>query len=609
MHDLPLMNLIAAASPTTAAASSSAHDLPLINLIAVAFVAAWVLGIVTQKLKLSPIVGYLLAGVAIGPYTPGFTGDAKLAHQLSELGVILLMFGVGLHFHLEDLLSVRKVAVPGAIGQSLTATVCGVVVALAFGLDYKSGIVLGIALAVASTVVLIRVLTDNKQLDTSAGTVAVGWLIVEDILTVIVIVLIPALGSSGAGDGAGHAARSLWVALPLALVKLAVLVGLILYVGGKVVPWIMVQVAKLRSRELFTLTTLVMAISVAAASAYFFDVSMALGAFLGGMVVGRSPVSEQAGADVLPLRDAFAVLFFSSVGMLFDYHVIVQHPGLMLAALGIVLVAKPLAALVIIAIIGYPVRTGLVVALGLAQVGEFSFILSELGRQNKLLDDVGHNVLVGTAIVSITLNPILFRQYGTIERFLQKLPKLWKFLNRMDENRQTTMNTQTEELLQKEDTSLAVIIGYGPVGRAVDHALRERGIETVVVDMNVDTIERLHKDGRNAIYGDAFNVEVIALALPRATHLIITLPHSQNRTPLIVSSKLINPETKIFVRARYIGEREELLQVGADAACFEEAEAAVALTRLLMADIGANADDVGREVGKISRETSAVLPA
>ena len=606
MHDLPLMNLIAAASPTTAAAPA-AHDLPLINLIAVAFVAAWVLGIVTQKLKLSPIVGYLLAGVAIGPYTPGFVGDANLAHQLAELGVILLMFGVGLHFHLEDLLAVRKVAVPGAIGQSLTATVCGVVVAMAFGLDLKSGIVLGIALAVASTVVLIRVLTDNKQLDTPAGTVAVGWLIVEDILTVIVIVLIPALGNGGGDDG--HAARSLWVALPLALLKLAVLVGLVLYVGGKVVPWIMVQVAKLRSRELFTLTTLVMAISIAAASAYFFDVSMALGAFLGGMVVGRSPVSEQAGADALPLRDAFAVLFFSSVGMLFDYHVIVDHPGLMLAALGIVLVAKPLAALVIIATIGYPVRTGLVVALGLAQVGEFSFILSELGRKNGLLDDVGHNVLVGTAIVSITLNPLLFRQFRLVERFLRKLPKLWAYLNRMDETRQTKMNDQTEALLQKEDTNLAVIIGYGPVGRAVDHALRERGIETVVVDMNVDTVARLHKDGRSAIYGDAFNVEVIAQALPRATHLIVTLPHSQNRTPLIVSSKLINPATKIFVRARYIGEREELMQVGADAACYEEAEAAVALTRLLMADIGANADDVGREVGKISRETSAVLPA
>ena len=585
-----------------------AHDLPLINLIAVAFVAAWVLGIVTQKLRLSPIVGYLLAGVVIGPYTPGFVGDASLAGQLAELGVILLMFGVGLHFHLEDLLAVRKVAVPGAIGQSLTATLCGLVVALAFGLSFKSGLVLGIALAVASTVVLIRVLTDNKQFDTPAGTVAVGWLIVEDILTVVVIVLIPAIGTGAAGDD--HApVRSLWVALPLALAKLAVLVGLVLYGGGKIVPWTMVQVAKLRSRELFTLTTLVMAISVAAASAKFFGVSPALGAFLGGMVVGRSPVSEQAGADALPLRDAFAVLFFSSVGMLFDYHVIVQHPGLMLAALGIVLVVKPLAALVIIAAIGYPVRTGLVVALGLAQVGEFSFILAELGHANGLIGDVEKNVIVGSAIVSITLNPILFRQFRLVERFLQRLPKLWKYLNRMDEHRQVRMNDQTEALLQKENTSLAVIVGYGPVGRAVDHALRERGIETVVVDMNVDTIARLHRDGRSAIYGDAFNVEVIAQALPRASHLVVTLPHSQNRTPLIVSAKLINPATKIFVRARYIGERGELMQVGADAACYEEAEAAVALTRLLMADIGANADDVGREVGKISRETSAVLPA
>ncbi|MDB5328787.1 MAG: ybaL 1, partial [Phycisphaerales bacterium] len=268
------------------------HDLPLINIIAVAFVAAWVLGLVTQKLRLSPIVGYLLAGVAIGPHTPGFIGDPTLAHQLAEIGVILLMFGVGLHFHLDDLLAVRKVAVPGAIGQSLVATVLGILLALAVGMSFKTGFVLGVALAVASTVVLIRVLTDNKVLDTTAGHVAVGWLIVEDILTVVVLVLIPALGDGG-GDPA-HPPQVLWIALPLALVKLAILVTLLLWGGGKLIPWVMVQVAKLRSRELFTLTVLVMAISIAAGSAFFFGVSMALGAFLAGLVVGRSSVSQQA---------------------------------------------------------------------------------------------------------------------------------------------------------------------------------------------------------------------------------------------------------------------------------------------------------------------------
>src|SRR5688500_900917 len=374
------------------------HDLPLITTIAAAFTAAWVLGILTQKLRLSPIVGYLLAGIVIGPHTPGYVGDAKIASQLAEVGVILLMFGVGLHFHLKDLLAVRTVAVPGALGQSLVATLLGLAVAASFGWPVRSGLVLGMAMAVASTVVLMRVLMDNRMLDTTHGHVAVGWLIVEDVLTVIVLVLIPALGTSqGAAAGGGHAAESpasLWVTLPIALLKLAALVAILLVAGSKVIPWVMVRVARLRSRELFTLTVLVMAIAVAAASQYVFGASMALGAFLAGMVVGQSPVSQQAAADALPLRDAFAVLFFASVGMLFDPAFLLREPGLVMAALGIVMIGKPLAALVIVALIGYPARTGLTVALGLAQIGEFSFILSELGRQHGLVNEAGHNVLV-----------------------------------------------------------------------------------------------------------------------------------------------------------------------------------------------------------------------
>src|SRR3954469_3695675 len=335
------------------------HDLPLISTIPAAFTAAWVLGLITQKLRLSPIVGYLLAGVAIGPHTPGFVGDVKLAGQLAELGVILLMFGVGLHFHLRDLLAVRKVAVPGAIGQSLVATILGAAVAVAIGWPVKSGLVLGIAMAVARTVCLFRVRTDNHVLDTTAGHVAVGWLIVEDIFTVIVLVLIPALGD---GADAGHgvsAAGALGIgrALLFALLKLAGLVAIVLLAGSKVIPWIMVRVARLRSRELFTLTVLVMSIAIAAGSAYAFGASMALGAFLAGMVVGQSPVSQQAAADALPLRDAFAVLFFASVGMLFDPRFVLHEPALVVAALGIVMIGKPLAAFVIVAAIGYPVRT------------------------------------------------------------------------------------------------------------------------------------------------------------------------------------------------------------------------------------------------------------
>src|SRR4051794_8638549 len=379
------------------------HSYPLITTMAAAFTAAWVLGLITQRLRLSPIVGYLLAGVAIGPFTPGFVGDPTLAPQLAEMGVILLMFGVGLHFHVKDLLAVRGVAIPGAVGQSLVATALGVAVSTAFGMPFKLGLVLGMATAVASTVVLIRGLTDNKMLDTPHGHVAVGWLIVEDIFTVVPLVLIPAMGTAApdagaaAAGAAGHAAASshpLWLTMLIALAKLAALVALVLLAGSKVIPRVMVAVARLRSRELFTLTVLVMAIAIAAGSAYLFGASMALGAFLAGMVVGQSPVSHQAAADALPMRDAFAVLFFTSVGMLFDPRFIFHDPMLLIAGLFVVLIAKPLAALFIVALIGYPVHTGLVVALGLAQIGEFSFILSDLGRQHHLMSERGHNLLV-----------------------------------------------------------------------------------------------------------------------------------------------------------------------------------------------------------------------
>jgi CPA2 family monovalent cation:H+ antiporter-2 len=358
-----------------------AHDLPLITTIAAAFAAAWVLGIITQKLKLSPIVGYLLAGVAIGPTRRASSATRTWRSSSPRVGVILLMFGVGLHFHLKDLLAVRKVALPGAIGQSGFATLLALGSRSPFGWQARSGLVLGMAMSVASTVVLIRVLTDNKVLDTPAGHIAVGWLIVEDVLTVVVLVLIPALGTPAAADSAHHvASRGVFVTLVLALLKLGLLVAILLLGGRRLIPWVMIKVAKLRSRELFTLTVLVMSIAVAAASAYVFGASMALGAFLAGMVVGQSSVSAQAAADILPLRDAFAVLFFASVGMLFDPTFITREPLPADGGAG-----------------DRPARQAagrrrhrraprlsgadaLTVAIGLAQIGEFSFILSQLGR-------------------------------------------------------------------------------------------------------------------------------------------------------------------------------------------------------------------------------------
>jgi len=584
------------------------HEYPLITLIAAAFTAAWVLGIITQNLRLSPIVGYLLAGVAIGPFTPGFVGDVKLAPQLAEMGVILLMFGVGLHFHLKDLMAVRRVAVPGAFGQTLAASILGLVVAMSFGLGAKTGLVLGMSMAVASTVVLIRGLSDNNLLSTSHGHVAVGWLIVEDILTVVLLVLIPALGTPIAADPAHGAAVAtsdpIWKTMLIALGKLALLTVVLLVVGGKVIPWLMVQVARLRSRELFTLTVLVMAIAIAAASYQLFGASMALGAFLAGMVVGQSPVSHQAAADALPLRDAFAVLFFAAVGMLFDPKFLVQEPLLVLAGLFIVMVGKPLAALLIVGALRYPLKTGLTVAFGLAQIGEFSFILSDMARAHNLMDNTGHNLIVACAIISITANPFLYRLINPSEKFLgARFPRLHAYLNRGAEA-QARPNEHAEKLVEKSTgrKPLAVVVGYGPVGRTVDAILRQSDVDTIVVDINMDTIQTLTDQDRPAIYGDGGNMEVVGEALRKATHVVVTLPHSADRAPLIASAKRINPDIKVIVRARYISEGDQLAQVGADYACFEEAEAAAALARVVLAEQGADEDTIRRESARIRRE-------
>lgn len=590
----------------------AAQDLSLITTIAAGFTAAWVCGLFTQWLKLSPIVGYLLGGILIGHHTPGFEADLDIAHQLSELGVILLMFGVGLHFHLKDLLAVRNVAIPGAIGQSLFATLLGACVALAMGWELNQGLVLGMAMAVASTVVLIRVLSDNHVLDTTAGHVAVGWLIVEDVLTVIVLVLIPAMGATAmSADGAPVAEQGpgLLVTLLITFAKLGTLVAILLIAGSRFIPWIMVKIARLRSRELFTLTVLVMAIAIAAGSYFLFGASMALGAFLAGMVVGQSPVSQQAAADALPLRDAFAVLFFVSVGMLFDPSFILSDPVLLFAGLGIVLIGKPLAAIIIVAIIGYPIRTAMTVAVGLAQIGEFSFILATLAKQHGLMEDKGHSLLVACAIVSITLNPLIFKLIPRMEAQLAKVPPLWKFLNRKSQKRGSQMNEQATAVLNSADTPVAVVVGYGPVGRTVDTILRSNGIETVVMDMNMDTVQQLTREGRAAIYGDAYNIEVMEPAMTRATHLIITLPHSTNRGPVIVAAKLINPDIKVFVRARHLREREELEQVGADEACYEEVEAAVALGRLVLFDRGADEETIRTESMRIRQSFFTSAPA
>jgi CPA2 family monovalent cation:H+ antiporter-2 len=574
----------------------SVHDLTLIYTLAAAFAAAWLCGLVTQRIGLSPIVGYLLAGVLIGPHTPGINGDVAVAQQLSEVGVILLMFGVGIHFHLKDLLAVRNVALPGAFGQVALATLLAIAVAGAFGWPLKSGLVLGLALSVASTVVLVRVLTDNRMMDTVHGHVAVGWLIVEDVLTVVVLILIPALAS--APGNTLDFGDFTWLAV-LALGKLLLMSAVMLWGGAKLLPWVMVQVTRLRSRELFTLTVLVMAITVAALTYLLFGASMALGAFLGGMLIGQSPLSKQAASDILPMRDAFAVLFFTAVGMLFDPAFLLREPLLVLACLAIVLVGKPLAALLLVALIGYPARTGLVVALGLAQVGEFTFIVSSLAQQHGLLDSRGHNVLVACAILSITVNPMLFRSIDRVEAWLRTIPWLWRLLNWRADQRVEGFNLRVEAAQAREGVRRAVILGYGSAGAAVDDTLRARGFETLVVDLDLSKVQEITRQGRLAIYGDAANPAVYREELEGASHLVLTLPDIGNRLQVAAAAKAANPSLKVFVRAAHARERQELEQLGVAGICFEEAEAAVSLGRLILESEGVNRDAIRRQTTRI----------
>jgi CPA2 family monovalent cation:H+ antiporter-2 len=450
-------------------------------------------------------------------------------------------------------------------------------------------------------VVLMRVLEDRQILTTSHGHVAVGWLVVEDLLTVIVLVVIPALaGAVGPTSGApGSAAFArLLPAIGIAVLKLGALTAIVLLAGSRVIPRLLELVAHLRSRELFTLTVLAVAMVVATGSAFLFGASMALGAFLAGMVVGQSPVGRQAAADALPLRDAFAVLFFVSVGMLMDPGFLLEQPGLVLATLGIVLVGKPLAALAIVMVLGYSVRTALVVALGLGQVGEFSFIVGELARQHGLLPPAGQSALVACALLSIAINPALFGLVDPLERWLRGHPRLWARLNARAEKQPRPREAGAGEAA--DVTPLAIIVGFGPVGQAVDQILREASIDTVVIDMNIDTVNAITRDGRRALFGDASHRDVLEHAgMRRASYLVVTLPHSLNRGPLVAAARQLNPDCRVVVRARYIREAAELAQVGAHVVCFEEVEAAVALARELFYDLGTDPERAEAGVDRI----------
>jgi CPA2 family monovalent cation:H+ antiporter-2 len=578
------------------------ENFDLILTLTGAFTAALILGYATYRVGLSPIVGYLLAGVVVGPKTPGFVADAKLANELAEVGVILLMFGVGLHFHLKDLLAVRRVAVPGALGQILVTTLVAGAVEMAFGGTVSAGLVFGLAISVASTVVLLRVLADHNDLHTPVGHIAVGWLVVEDLVTVLVLVMLPVIFRPDA-----HGALAIILSLGASVLKIGLLLAVMLYGGRRLIPWLLAQMAATRSRELFTLTVLVLALGIALAAAKLFGASMALGAFLAGMVVGQSDFSLRAASEALPLRDAFAVLFFVSVGMLFHPAYLLEAPGLIAATLSLILLLKPLVALVIVLGLGYPLRCALSVGVALGQIGEFSFILAELGRELGILEERATNTLVVASIISISLNPILYRLVDRLEVQAKSRPKLAKWLGgRRSAKAAPAKGSRPPSSGISPETSAfyqAVIVGYGPVGRTVARLLRENSVEPTMVELNLETVRQLRASGIAAVYGDATRPETLQEAgIERAIVLVLSAASSHGSQEVIRLARELNPGIRVFARTNFLREMADLKQSGADVTFADEGEVALSMIEVLLRQLGATGEQLDRERDRIRGE-------
>jgi CPA2 family monovalent cation:H+ antiporter-2 len=573
------------------------HNLDLILTLTCGLAAALALGYGTHRLGLSPIVGYLMAGIVVGPNTPGFVANRELADQLAEIGVILLMFGVGLQFHFKELMAVRRVAIPGAIGQSIVATGLGCLVGLVFGWGWSAGLVFGLAISVASTVVLLRILVDNNDLHTPTGHIAVGWLVVEDLFTVLVLVLLPVLFQSGSSSVADIALAVTW-----SMMKIGILVGVVVLVGGQLLPWMLARIASTRSRELFALAVLVLALGIAVGAAKVFGVSMALGAFMAGMVVGRSDFSSRAASEALPMRDAFAVLFFVSVGMLFDPTVFLEAPGLVVATLGIVLLGKPLAALTIVLLLRYPLRVAFAVAVALAQIGEFSFILAAQGRELGILETAPTNALIAAAIASISLNPILYRFIDAFEAWAKRRPGLWKWLN-------SQANSHALKQVDRRIDDVgdpgyeAIVVGYGPVGRTLVRLLQENEITPTVIELNLDTVQRLRDDNIRAVYGDGTHKEtMIEARANRAMVFILSSSGMRGSDEAIRLVRDVNPSIRVVARATYLREVPALRRAGADVVFTGEGEVALTMTEYLLRQLGATGEQVERQKERVRDE-------
>jgi CPA2 family monovalent cation:H+ antiporter-2 len=559
------------------------HNISLITTIAAGFGLALVLGVIASRLKLPALVGYLLAGVVLGPFTPGFVADAGLAAQLAEIGVMLLMFGVGLHFSLDDLLAVRKIAVPGAVVQMLVATLMGMGLATWWGWGIGQALVFGIALSVASTVVLLRALESLGLLDSHTGRIAVGWLVVEDLAMVLVLVLLPPLagylgGTQPAADGV-----PVWQTVGRTLLQVAAFVVLMLVVGRRVFPWLLWQVARTGSRELFTLCVVAAAVGIAFGSAALFGVSFALGAFFAGMVLRESEFSHRAAEESLPLRDAFAVLFFVSVGMLFNPAVLVEQPLRVLGVVLIILLGKSLAAALLVLAMRYPLNTALTVSASLAQIGEFSFILVGLGASLGLMDPAGQSLVLAGALISIALNPLLFRAIAPLQAFLREKSAYVRRLEARDDPlAELPMSTEQRFLAQQ-----VVLVGYGRVGRRIADALQAAGQPFVVAEQNRELVERLRTQGLAAVAGDAAEPAVLIQAhIAHARMLVVATPDALAAQAMIDTARTLNPGIEVVVRSHNEEEAAQLRAAGAGTVFLGEAELAGAMTRHVLAPPG-----------------------
>jgi CPA2 family monovalent cation:H+ antiporter-2 len=548
------------------------HDTDLIDLVAVGLALAFVLGALANKLRLSPLVGYLIAGIIVGPFSPGFVADQELATQLAEIGVMLLMFGVGLHFSLKDLMEVKAIAIPGAIVQIAVATVLGW--ALAWAMDWPTvqGIVFGFSLATASTVVLLRAMEERRLLETTRGKIAVGWLIVEDLACVLALVMMPVLADVF-GEQAGGGTQTfgtIAVSIGWTLVKLGAFVAVMLVVGRRAIPWILERIAGTGSRELFTLSVLAIALGVAFGSAKLFGVSFALGAFFAGMLLNESELSHKAANDSLPLRDAFAVLFFVSVGMLFNPAILIEHPWQVLATTGIILFGKSLAAFVIVRAFGHSNGTALTISASLAQIGEFAFIIAGLGVSLKILSPTGQALVLAGALISIMLNPMIFM---LLDRWEAKHKRL----------EPAAIVPEMPPGPSLDLTDHAIVIGYGRVGSSLANVLRERGVPVIIIDDNEQHVERAHAAGIPGIRGSAAADRVLAEAHPeKAKIAILAIPQPLEAGEALAKLRAINPSLTLLARAHSDAEVKHLLEHGADGAVLAERELAYSLAEMVM---------------------------